>query len=567
MIVPIVVGIGFPCFVLLTNPRIPFANDFHCDPWHYFGLFYLIDHQQALDSGSRILSRISEIWLGRLATDIAPGAIADYVNFVILYSGANLAIYFAVLRFFDGVRALIATAFFAFNTIFVGTLAVTYTGPSVLYNALGIWLAAEAQRSAGLRRTLALLATGLVLGVSVHGHFYAVECGFAIPLYAVRPQKVALSALFWQLVEIGLKTAAGIVLATLLIGAVNWGFFGGKFFFFEPQLQSIAGINTVDYQIAGWFFKACRGAVFLLAVALPMLAIGAVLRRGDDSDSTRQIWLVNIVTLVIAAALLIDDAFGGFFLQYDYYYVMLLPHIAITLASLYVRQPLSRPWLVALAVLYAVIAALSELPSIEAVGRFIASPDNGYFPVGLAVLAIVAFAASILTAGNRASAVSLAVGLVVIGVWGFSARPQRMGRLAWEEAARAQKRYGVDSYTRVRAAMQFLSSHRFESRPVFWVSIDNGLEETIGIPRSFDYCIVQMKLPALDMSEGIFERDFKAGNIIVLVHRDANLVELANASLKAHGLAVEASDRTTVTYKGVSYSVVIGTLKAPASNS
>jgi hypothetical protein len=567
VIVPALIAAAFPAFVLLTNPRIPFANDFHCDPWHYFGFFYLVDQPQTLDVASRMLSRISEVWLGRLANDLAPGAIADYVNFIILYSGASLALYFAVLRFFDGMRAVIATAFFAFNTIFVGTLAVTYTGPSVLYNMLGIWLAAEAQRNDAIKRTLALLAMGLVLGVSVHGHAYAVECAFAIPLYAIRPRQVAPLALFRQLVEIGLKTAAGIVIATLLIGAVNWGLFGGKFLFFASQVESVVRINTADYQITGWFFKACRGAVFLLAVALPLLAIGAAVHRTDDAGATRQIWLVNVVTLVIAAALFADDALGGFFMQYDYYYVMLLPHIAISLASLYAREQLSRRWLGALVVVYVAIAAMSELPSVETIGRFVASPDNGFFSVGVAMLAIVAFAASIFATTNRARAAFLALALVVVGCWGFSARPQRMGRLAWEDAARAQKRYGADSYTRVRAAMQFLSSHRFTSRPVFWVSIDNGHEETIGIARSFDYCVVQMNLPTLDMSEGIFERDFKVGNTIVLVHPNPNLVELANASLKAHGLAVVVGDRTTVTYKGVSYSVVLGTLAALASNS
>src|SRR5262249_11180310 len=204
IVAPLVVAIGFPSLVLLTNPSIPFANDFHCDPWHYFGMFYLIDHQQVFNPASRMLSRIPEVWLGRLATDLAPGAIADYVNFIILYAGTNLALYFAVLRLYDGLRALIATAFFASSAIFIGSIAVTYTGPSVLYNVLGIWLAAEAQRNDGLKRTLALLAMGLLLGVSVHGHAYAVECAFAIPLYAVRPQKLTLPRLFLLLVEISL---------------------------------------------------------------------------------------------------------------------------------------------------------------------------------------------------------------------------------------------------------------------------------------------------------------------------------------------------------------------------
>src|SRR5947209_13264067 len=120
IVVPAAIAVVFPAFVLLTNSRIPFANDFHCDPWHYFGFFFILDQQNTVDAASRMLSRIPEVWLGRLATGLAPGVVADYLNFVILYSGTNLALYFAALRFFDGPRALIATAFLAFNTIFIG---------------------------------------------------------------------------------------------------------------------------------------------------------------------------------------------------------------------------------------------------------------------------------------------------------------------------------------------------------------------------------------------------------------------------------------------------------------
>ena len=47
------------------------------------------------------------------------------------------------------------------------------------------------------------------------------------------------------------------------------------------------------------------------------------------------------VTLVIAAALLADNMLGAYFLEYDYYYVMLLPHIAISIASLFAMVRLS----------------------------------------------------------------------------------------------------------------------------------------------------------------------------------------------------------------------------------
>ncbi len=563
-ILPLLIAIGFPAFVLITNPLIPFANDFHCDPWHYFGFFYIVDQQNTVDATSRMLSRIPEVWLGRLATDLVPGVIADYLNFILLYSGTNLALYFAALRFFDGPRALIATTFVAFNTILLGSLAVTYTGPSVLYNVIGIWLAAEAQRSDGLKRTLILAALGVVLAMSVHGHAYAVECAIAIPLYAVRAERTSLPALFWHLVEIAWKVAAGIVLGTLVIGAINWWFFGGKFLFFASQFEVIAGIDTGSYRIAGWFLKACRGAVFLLAVGAPVLRIAALVRSGTRTAADRQSWLVNIVMLVIAAVMVLDNLLGAYFLEYDYYYVMLLPHIALSVASLFTVVQLSRRRLGVMVIAYVIILGLATLPTIEAIGRLVASPDDGVFSLSLATAALAAAAVAIFSRNLRVASAAMVTTLVLLGCWGFTVRPQRMGRLVWNDSVRAVPRYGRDNYVRVREAMTWLAAHHFKSRPVFWVSIDNGLAETIALPRSFDYCTVEMKLPNLDFTEGSFERDFKAGREIVLADGDASLVERANASLRSHGLSVEEHERKAISYAGVSYWVVIGTLKAVA---
>ena len=103
-----------------------------------------------------------------------------------------------------------------------------------------------------------------------------------------------------------------------------------------------------------------------------------------------------------------------------------------------------------------------------------------------------------------------------------------MGRLVWEDGSRGVPAYSAGGYTRVREAMAFLTAYHFKSRPVFWISVDDGTAETIGIPRSFDYCAIEMKLPHLEMTEGTFERDFKAGNDIVLAQRDSALVETAN---------------------------------------
>ena len=364
------------------------------------------------------------------------------------------------------------------------------------------------------------------------------------------------------------EDVAGIVLATLLIGAVNWGLFHGKFLFFASQVESVVRINTADYQIAGWFFKACRGAVFLLAVALPVLAIGATVRRTDDAAETRQIWLVNVVTLVIAAALFVDDALGGFFLQYDYYYVMLLPHIAISLTSLYARGSLSRP--LARRACRRVrrdrsdvgVAERRDDQSVRCLARRWlllgrrGAPCYRRFcridlrPTGTAEdgLAVAGFGARRLLGFFRAAAAHGAIGL---------GRRRSCAEALWCRQLHACA--GCDAVSVVAPLLVttgVLGLDRQRSRG------DDRHSAVVRLLRRSD--------EAADARH--VGRHFRAGLQGRQYHcsrssRAPNLVELANVGLKAHGLAVEASDRTTVTYKGVSYSVVIGTLKALASNS
>jgi hypothetical protein len=57
---PLVLAITYPSFFLFTNHLILFANDFHCDPWDYIGLFYLVDHPQVLNPETSIPSRHSD---------------------------------------------------------------------------------------------------------------------------------------------------------------------------------------------------------------------------------------------------------------------------------------------------------------------------------------------------------------------------------------------------------------------------------------------------------------------------------------------------------------------------
>ena len=193
--------------------------------------------------------------------------------------------------------------------------------------------------------------------------------------------------------------------------------------------KSISKINTVDYQIADWFVRACRGAIFVIAIALPVTQIAMLAEKGAPDRVELRIWQVNLVTLIIAAALILDDRLGGFFMQYDYYYVLLLPHIAVSLAALYAEKPSSMASFAFLVGAYVFISALAVLPTIEQIAEVFASPDNGFFSLGIVGLITSVIATAAFVHKPWPSGLALAVALILVGclgspcgrsVWGVS---------------------------------------------------------------------------------------------------------------------------------------------------
>ena len=557
LIIPILVATVFPAFVLLTNQRIPFANNFHCDPWNYFGLFYLAGEPSVLNAPSREVSRVPEYLFGAIWTRVVPGVAADYANYLLFYVGSTLAAYFACLRLLGPVPAVIAVSFFGLNALVIGNLSTTLFAPSIFYSALAIWLASEARLADLYRRAIALMLCGTTLAFLIHGHLYTVFCAFAIPLYSFRLHNVAVRVLLVELIKSAVVIAAGFVAGTILIGAINLFAFGGPFLFFIPQIMAVSKINLAGYQIAGWFFEACRGAVISLALAVPALQIGALVKNGGLTETDFRIWSISLATLMIATALLLDNWKGGFFLQYDYYYVLLLPHVAISIATLYVQWTAARMTIVVLLAVYVAGLAFSILPTIEQISGAFLSPDNGFFSLGIAALIVVAISVGLFIRPRRYGGIALASVLILVDCLGFAVRPQRMGRQVWETKTRNLPEAGAADYARVRQAMNFLASYRLPSRPVFWVSIDEDHDETIALPRSFGYCVVEMNFPKLETAAV----DFQVGRYMVIADGDASLADQANTVLAARKLRFTEIERKKIEGGRLFYYVALGRLE------
>ena len=89
-----------------------------------------------------------------------------------------------------------------------------------------------------------------------------------------------------------------------------------------------------------------------------------------------------------------------------------------------------------------------------------ASPDNGFFSLGIVGLITSVIATAAFVHKPWPSGLALAVALILVGCLGFAMRPQRMGRLVWQQGTRDTATYGADNYVRIGKAVRFLAAHR-----------------------------------------------------------------------------------------------------------
>jgi hypothetical protein len=551
LVIPLTLCTAIAAFFILTNQSIPFANGGNCDPWYFFGRFFLADQVPMLGS-TRTGSRIPAAIIGVVTTRLFRGVTADYANFLILFVSAGAAVYFAAKRLFGVYAAIFATIFFATEPLNIGNFSVTFSAPTVAYSAIAMALAVTASTmTSGIRRAAVLLTAGFFWASAIHGHLYSLSYNFIVTLYCldwgtrqpiVRFLRDAMGK--WILLM------SGALIATIFFGLINHFLFHGSFFFFEKQYDDIFTVLVAPYVKPNWYFVAGRGALLLLGAAVFVVQGVRILRSGLAATD-RGVLTALIPFGVLELAQIAYTIHGGITLQYDYYFVWLLAPLALLVASLVRHVPLTRRLTTVLCVFLAA-CLLADFGRFDVIWQGVTE-----FPPSLAIAVLIIPALFWLS--KYPTPALLVIVLLLAGLNG-TIRPEKFGAPLWDPGN------GRDVYSRLRTGMEFISSYRFEKEPKFWLNTTGPMWETIAYPRSYNYCLIDTVLPNfLPTTDPNYTHDsetFAAGDYLVMVPHDADALAKALKTLSKRGLRFQEIARKTVSEYGLDYLIVIGRLRA-----
>lgn len=548
---PLGLSIGIGLFLLATNHHIPFANAGNCDPWHYFGRFFIQD-QVPMMGPTRAGGRMPGTLPGYLLTRIFHGVQADYANFLLWYVAAIVSVYAAARKLFGVTPAVFAALFFATEPLIVGDYSVTYTAPAVTYCALTIAFAiyaANAQRPSAA--VLLTLVTGFFWGTSIHAHLYSLSYSLITPLYCLTWTKKSGAAYVREFVWKFALLAVGAAFATVFFGLVSVLFLHGSFAFWSRQYADAFTALVVEYQKANWYLLGGRAALLILGAAACAVSAITVVRGRFSEASRRNILTALVPFAVLELAQIGYTIHGGITLEYDYYIVWLIAPLSLLLASCVSSAALRPGQKLAAVGIFGVLALAGDFGRLDLLWQgATAIPPSLVLSVLFAILLFFL---------PREPGRLLLVTLIVVAAIGATTRPEKVGLPVWEgESAH-------DVYVRAREGMEFVSTFHFPKRPRFWVNTSGTWGwQTIAIPRSYDYCVIDTALPAfLPSTNPAYNADaeaFSPGDYLVMTPKDASDLKLALANLAKRGLRFREMGQRNVWFNGDGYLVVVGRL-------
>jgi hypothetical protein len=549
--IPVALSSAIAVFLFATNHNIPFANDGNCDPWFYFGRFFIADQAHALGD-TRAGARLPATIIGYICTLIFDGDAADYANFLILFTCSATALYIAAKRLFGTYPAIVATIFFCTEPLIVGNFSVTFSAPAVAYSAVATTLAVGAcTRPRSTSRTAELLGAGFFWGCAIHAHLYSLTYNFTIPLYCLEWRRMPLAAFLREVLARWSLLLVGPVIATVIFGLVNEFVLHDGFFFFMKQYEDTFTVLVEPYEKYHWYFLGGRGALLLTGLAAVVAQSLWLVRRGVDHREALAVLTVLVPFAALLLAQLVYTMLGGITLQYDYYFIWLIAPMALLIASLMNHVSFGRVVALCLIGVYLAASLAGDFGHLNLLWQ--RATD---FPPSIAIA--IPLAAALLWTRRWPARASLA-SLALLALLNATVRPDKFGIPLWEGGS------GHDVYERVRMGMAFIARYRFPTRPMFWVTRRGDMWETIAYPRSYNYCLVDADLPDFvppgDPWYYSKTELFAAGQYLVMTPQNRAVLEQALKNLEARDLTFDELARRRISYRGLSYLLVIGRLR------
>jgi hypothetical protein len=561
--------------VILIGPALlvifrvlPFANNGSCDPWYLYGLYFNLPEQVRWYPNTRQVGRLAAALPGYISTHAFPSIASDYVLFLLFFTLAVFFLYKTAALLFSSERAALVAIFFGCSPVVVGNYAVTFMGPALTYEIIALYCAIRAMLSAGSRPLFGwMVLSGMALGASLVAHLavlaFAVFSYLAFALFIAlesersaraRAERLAIGVVATSCGAAALASAL-VIFSVAAFGAQNWSMIFNQVVYVPDALDS----NATFYWQSDWYRQGPEIGMYLVGLGAAVVGIVAYrpfLRIIPGATGSERCRFAIALSFLGTAAVLVGDAVNhGIFLQYDYYFVLLWPFLALTIFAVGIdRKPVTLSFIIifAAACLGGVAIKQYDLPTWLYQWRFSAS------------LVFAAAAISLLLALQQTGrAVILGCCLLALATSNVFVRPEWMGIRLWDRPNGPEWR---DSYARVNSGLKFLDRTFRDpavtiDAPKFWVDAEN-VSDGPYYSRSYLSCGFH-PFPNIDPERWRRSgRNFERDDVLVIVARPPNLFDRAKTVLNAYDLVpAELAEKTIVDEDGP-YEILVVRLSA-----
>jgi hypothetical protein len=557
--------------LLLIFPALPFANNGHCDPWYVYGLFFNLPEQVHWRPAARQVGRLTETLPGYVLTHALPAVVSDYALFLLFFTTATLFLYRSAALLLSPARAAFAMIFFAFSPIVIGNYAATFSGPSITYEILTLYCVTRAICCAGTRQLLGwMFLSGIALGAGLEAHLaVAVFSIFAYLLFTIsvflefeRNVRRRLTRIAGGAAATSLGIVA-IMAATMMLSTALWGEQ-----YWSIALNQIASIpdavenNATLYWQSDWYLNAPNIGMYLIGIGVAAIGIARYSRAGANVSggdrSARFEYAINIAFAATISILLVGELRRGIFLQYDYYYVLLWPFLALAIFTQPIDRELRHRFFYIL--LFAVVCCLCV-----AIKRYDLPAWAGDHEVAVSLVLAATTVMALLAWQRGPSSALVAVYLVVLGFSTSVVRPLDMGAHLWDRANGDEWR---NSYVRINSGLQFLAQTFGNNgaeipAPKFWVDGD-AVSDGPAYPRSYLWCGFH-PFPEFDPERWQHGLAFLPGDLVVVIASPSDLFNRVTSALASRGLVPAKISSKTIEEADGPYEILVISVAARKS--
>lgn len=326
---------------LMQGGPIPYGNSIGCDVWRYFGLSILPKAGLVLAPGTRVIAR--PMYFGPL---YGLHSLLPFVGITVLSYLLNLNV--TLVSLYVALRALYARATVLFACLLVGLCPLLLNESSTTYvtvASLGytccmlacLTWASRVRRARPLASDMLYGLAGLFFVWAANASLMAIKFNFLFCLFALSG---ALSRPIepWRVLASAIRPACFFLAGLLAGGAAVFLLSKALGLGWEAPLYQVrdAWEGLQDFRYPGWVWETVSFG--LLALIAVFCGIALLRARGASAGAIERVYLP--VGIVVASCLFhLHSAFvvGDQNLLFDWFYVLLLPILAIAFCAAFDR--------------------------------------------------------------------------------------------------------------------------------------------------------------------------------------------------------------------------------------